>query len=457
MPLIIVLIQHLIARGEVRGAMACLDLLQQAPDPPADLLMSQANLRFALGDIDGARSMAENGIAKGANSPSDWHLYAMLLQFGGELDKATDILERCLQRWPQFGDAAVVLVNLRKQKPESNKLAYLEKQAAQLEGTQDAEQKFFRAEFSYALFKALDDIGRHDDAWRALELANQLMSELNPYDADAEEALTDALIELPGKLPDQDDARTIEGPCPIFIVGMPRSGTTLLDRMLSSHSAIASAGEIIDFWRQLHWVADVVPARSQGLHSIIKKAEALDYRALGERYLRQTQWRAGGKAFYIDKLPANIQMVAFIRRALPQAPILHMVREPMDTCFSNYKAMFGNVSSYSYRLASLAHYYRQYERLVDAWHKRLPGAMLDVRYSNLVSDSANTLSSVMKHCGLAMEAACLTPEKNASPVATPSSAQVRESVHTRGIDQWHRYAAELEPLRRMIESGHSKG
>jgi tetratricopeptide (TPR) repeat protein len=176
MPLIIVLIQHLIARGEMGGAMACLDLLRQAPDPPADLLMSQAHLRFAMGDIGGALSLAGKAVAKGADSPSDWHLYAMLLQFDGELDKATDILERCLSRWPQFGDAAVVLINLRKQKPGSNKLAYLEKQAALLDEAQGAEQKFLRAEFSYALFKTLDDIGRHDEAWQSLELANRLMS-----------------------------------------------------------------------------------------------------------------------------------------------------------------------------------------------------------------------------------------------------------------------------------------
>lgn len=451
-PLIVDLVQHLVARGEIVAARSCLDLLAQAPDPPAELLSAQAQLRFGIGDIGLARDLAARAIAKGADAPDDWQLYAMLLQFEGALDEARAILQRSLQRWPDFGDAAMVLVNLRKQKPETQQLAYLEEQSALLEDARTAEQKFAKAEFAYSRFKTLDDLGRYEEAWRALDQCNTLMAELNPYDAAAEEALADALVELPAKLPASTTNGPLSGPTPIFIVGMPRSGTTLLDRMLSSHSAVTSAGEIVDFWRQLHWVADVVPARVRGLLSIIDKAGDLDYRRLGERYLRQTQWRAQGKAFYIDKLPANIQMVAFIRRALPHAPILHMVRDPMDTCFSNFKAMFGNVSSYSYRLDSLAHYYKQYSRLVEAWHRQMPGAMLDVPYASLVSDPAGTLGEVMEHCGLAMEEACLAPEKNAAPVATPSSAQVRESIHRRGVDQWRHYEAQLDPLRRLLEA-----
>jgi len=455
-PLIVDLIMHLVARGEIVAARACLDLLAQAPNPPAELLIAQAQLRFGIGDISIARDLVARAIAEGADAPDDWHLYALLLQFEGAMDEATAVLQRCLQRWPQFGDAAMVLVNLRKQKPETQRLAYLEEQYARIDDASSADQKFVKAEFAYSRFKTLDDLGRHDEAWHALDQCNTLMAELNPYDSATEEALTDALIELPRLLPAETTSNSFEGPTPIFIVGMPRSGTTLLDRMLSSHSAVSSAGEIIDFWRQLHWVADVIPDRAQGLLSIIDKASDLDCRRLGERYLRQTQWRAQGKAFYVDKLPANIQMVAFIRRALPHAPILHMVREPMDTCFSNFKAMFGNVSSYSYQLDALAHYYRQYSRLVDAWHQQLPGAMLDVPYASLVSDPASTLDRVLKHCGLPMEEACLAPEKNASPVATPSSAQVRESIHRRGVDQWRHYEAQLEPLQRLLQAASAR-
>jgi hypothetical protein len=453
-PFIIKVAQRLVAVGETLAARRCLDLLAQAPAPPPELLVGQAHLRFMLGEIAPARTLMERAIAAGIDSPGELHLYAMLLQFSGDINLACTVLEGCLERWPHFGDAAMVLVNLRKQKPDANRLDSVQEQLQQLPpDSKDPGAMFVRAEFEYAQFKILDDLKRQEEAWPALARCNALMHELNPYDADGEAAVTDALIRLPPSHPSEArSAPEFDGPVPIFVVGMPRSGTTLIDRMLSAHSDVVSAGEIIDFWRQLHWSADVTPARSDGLLKIIQRSADIDYAELGARYLKQTQWRAQGRKYYIDKLPANIQMVAFIRRALPHAPILHMVRDPVDTCFSNFKAMFGNVSSYSYDLQALAHFYNQYARLTRHWHERWPGAMLDVSYASLVRDPESTLRDVLEHCGLTLEEGCLHPELNASPVATPSSAQVRESIHTRGLDQWRPYAKQLEPLRAAIGS-----
>ncbi|HJW05859.1 MAG TPA: sulfotransferase [Rhodanobacter sp.] len=452
--LIIGVARRLAAFGEILAARRCLDLLTQAPAPPPELLVAQAHLRFSIGEIASAKALMEQAIAGGSDSPGELQLHAMLLQFSGDIDRAQAVLERCLERWPHFGDAAMALVNLRKQTPEANLLDSVQEQLRRLSRDDiDPGIRFVRAEFEYAQFKILDDLGRHEEAWPALARCNASMHDLNPYDAAAEVAVTDALISMTASdsKVGMPSTPTPAGPIPIFIVGMPRSGTTLLDRMLSGHSQVASAGEIIDFWRQLHWMADVPPAASQGLLEMIRRSKAIGYAELGARYLRQTQWRAQGRAYYIDKLPANIRMVGFIRKALPHAPILHMVRDPLDTCFSNFKAMFGNISPYSYDLQALAHYYGQYARLARHWHAGLPGAMLDVPYASLVRDPETTLRRVLEHCGLTWEEGCLRPELNASSVATPSSAQVREAIHTRGFDQWKNYAKQLQPLRLALD------
>ncbi len=454
-PLLVQLAQHLIASGEVVTARRCLDFLAEAPDPPSDVWLAQAHIRFSLGEVAMARKFLERALAAGADDPDDHHMHAMLLQFTGDIEGACTVLEQCLERWPHYGDAAVVLVNLRKQKPEANRLRHVEEQLSRLSlDPPRLDQKFVRADFEYARFKILDDLDRCEEAWSSLERCNALMQELNPYDREGEEAVTEALVNMPfASHAHVPGAPGPGGPVPIFIVGMPRSGTTLLDRMLSSHSDVTAAGELIEFWRQLHWVADVPPAKTQSLCRITGRHDQIDFDELGRRYLEQSQWRAQGRGFYVDKLPANVQMVEFIKRALPHAPILNMVRDPMDVCFSNLKAMFGNIAPFSYSMDAMAHYYRQYARLCDYWRTRSSDLMLDVSYARLVREPEDVMREVLAYCGLGLQEACLHPERNAQPVATPSSAQVRQAIHTRGLGQWRRYAGQLRPLEDALRSG----
>lgn len=449
-PLIAELAWRLSIQGEILAARACLDHLERAPDPPAAILAEQAHLRWMLGEIATARSQMDRAVAAGIATRGEHYLNAMLFQFIGKIAEAEQALHACLQRWPDYGDAAVVLVNLRKQTPENNHLQFLRKSLDRMPANStDARIRFIRAEFESAIFKVLDDLGRYDEAWAALARCNQVMHELNPYDAAGEAAVTDALIRAtPSEASGAAAAPARgDGPTPIFIVGMPRSGSTLLDHMLSSHSDVASAGEINDFRRQLHWVADVPAIDTQSLIKVIERSADLDFSELGARYLKQTQWRAQGRRFYIDKLPINVRMVPFIRRALPHAPILHLTRDSMDVCYSNLKVMFGSASPYCYDMQTLAHYHKQYVRLTDHWHAALPGAVLDVSYAALVSEPEATMRKVLEHCGLDIEADCLHPERNTAPVATPSSAQVREPIHARNLGQWRRYEKYLEPLR----------
>ena len=176
------------------------------------------------------------------------------------------------------------------------------------------------------------------------------------------------------------------------------------------------------------------------------------YPELGRRYLAQTQWRAQGRRFYVDKLPPNWMLVGHLRRALPRAKVLHLVRDPMDVCFSNWRALFGDAYAYSYDFESLARHHAQYRRLMAHWHRVHPGFVLDVPYANLVNDTETICRRVLAFCGLPFEADCLDHTRNRSSVSTLSSAQVREPIHARGIGEWRRYATPLEPLRRLLEA-----
>lgn len=449
------LVQRLCFSGEIEAARACLDRLEGMSHVSSEMLLSQAHLRWTLGEFQRSKELLERALAAGADSPDDHHFHATLLQITGDIEQAGQVLESCLRRWPAFGSAAVALSNLRKQTPETQHVEFLRRQFERFPANSDnPDVRFLRAQFAAALFKELEDLGQYGAAWEALAHSNALMHQLNPYDAKGETAITEALLEASGRISQGgvSSAWKPEGPIPIFVVGMPRSGTTLLDRMLSQHSQVASAGEINDMLRQLHWATDVVPAGVPGMLEAVRRSRTIDFQELGARYLQQTQWRAQGRSYYVDKLPGNIQMVPFIRRALPHAPILHMVRDPMDVCFSNFKAMFGNVSAYSYDQQALGHYYGLYKRMVEHWHATLPGAMLDVPYDELVSNTENVLRRVLEHCGLPMERDCLYPERNKAPVATPSNIQVREPIHARAIGQWRHYAAPLQPLRAMLDA-----
>jgi tetratricopeptide (TPR) repeat protein len=448
--LIFQLVRRLYFSGEILAARACLDDPGLANHTSAPMLAEQAQLRWMLGEIAQAKALSDRAMAAGVDTPDAYYLCAMLSQFSGNIDESDGLLETCLRRWPRFGDAAVALANLRKQTPQKNHVGLLEERLRCIPHDSGAHaDRFARAGFESALFKELDDLGHHDQAWQALMRSNALMHALNPYDAAGEAAVTDAIIHASEAIgaTGAESAPAFDGPIPIFIVGMPRSGTTLLDRMLSSHSQIVSAGEINDFRRQLRWMTDVPPSGTQGMVKALHRSPGIRFAELGARYLKQTQWRAQGRKYYIDKLPINIRMVHLIHRALPHAPILHMVRDPMDVCFSNFKAMLGHASAYSYDMQALAHYYGQYARLAAYWRTAIPHAVLDVSYPSLVRDTEATLGRVLAHCGLDLEEACLHPEHNEAPVATPSSAQVREPVYTRSLGQWQDYAKQLEPLR----------
>jgi tetratricopeptide (TPR) repeat protein len=444
---ILQIVLTLLQVGETVLARRCLDHPAIARCRDGVALARLAGARQMLGDHHEALQLLDRAKALGHDNADFRYIRAVQLLFNGNADQAEDELNTCLRMGSTYGRASVTLARLHKQTRGANHVDYIRAQLRHV--TQGSED---HAAFEYALYKELEDLGDYDAAWAALERGSALMFARLQYDAAWESRIVDGLKALcgPGFLSAQSRASQ-PGPQPIFIIGMPRSGTTVLDRILGNHSQVVSAGELGDFARALRWGADHKSLQPVD-ETILERAAQIDFDQVGARYLAQAQWRAAGKKHFVDKLPINWMQAGFIHRALPGARILHMSREPMDTCFSNFRAFFGVGYAYSYNFDALASHYTHYRRVIDHWHEAMPGQILDVPYSRLVADTESVTREVLDFCGLAYEADCVELDRNTAPVATLSSQQVREPIHQRAIGEWQRYARQLEPLRVAIRA-----
>ena len=441
------LARRLLALGEIEAFVRCAETIERSGCQSIPVLAEMARMLVSARRPAEALGLLRRARGLGLNTPATRYLEGVSLLQCGELDAAEAELEACVLARPMFARAHWALAKLRAQTPARNHVERLERLLRDGGGAQPADLPHLL----FALFKELDDLGEPQRAWDALERGCRARRRLLEFDSAAEGLLFDRLRSVcSGRFLEGVASDPAPGPVPIFIVGMPRSGTTVLERVLGNHSAVADAGELGDFSRQMRWVANA-PGPTRLDLALLDRAMSLDYGLIGRRYLEHTQWRAAGRPFFTDKLPANFMQIGFIRRALPQARILHLVRDPMDVCFSNLKELFAGAYPHSYDLIELADHYGRYRRLLAHWHEHLPGCVLDVSYEQLATDPERTARRILAFCGLAWEDDCIAIERRTTPVATASSTQVREPIHSAAIGNWQRYARQLEPLRQRLQ------
>jgi tetratricopeptide (TPR) repeat protein len=371
---------------------------------------------------------------------------ATVHRFLGDFTHAAADFEAALRISPQDAGTLSALVELRRQTAERNSVPALQSAL-----TATAPKSKDAALLHFALAKSFEDLGDTAQCWRHLNAGNAIERAHIDYNPTNDRAIIERIMaafpDPEGYTTDTTDER------PIFIVGLPRTGTTLVERILGSHSEVHAAGELPALLDALSAVAGpLMHTRPWAWLEFAATLGRLDGAAVAAQYLSGVRARRGTTSRFTDKQPANYLYCGPILRAFPHAAVVHLTRHPLAACYAIYKARFDNGYPFSYDLTELADFYIGYRRLMAHWHRVFPGRILDVAYEDLVKDQQAATGRLLHYVGLPFEDACLDFHLNPAASTTASSVQVRQPLYQTSLDQWRCYAAELAPLRARLET-----
>ncbi len=369
--------------------------------------------------------------------------------FLGRIDEAKEIFTRLLQKHPGH---------------QRNHLTYARLEKATDTTHIDAMKKILRSTnlppdrnvfMYYAIGKEYEDLERWNEAFEYFRKAGDGISSVAEYDINKDIGLIDTIIEVCNADWLADGAPEIAASAysadPIFIVGLPRTGTTLTDRILSSHSKVSSVGET-QFMQMVLRRESGVDSEDKMTPQMIEAAAKLDIKIIGDGYMDMLNYRLGDESMFVDKLPFNLLYVGFIAKAFPKARIIHIKRNPMDSCFAMYKQVFTWAYKFSYTLEGLGQFYIAYRRLLEHWKATLGDRLIEIEYEAIVSDQEHQTRRLLEKVGLDFEEDCLNFDQSTAASSTASSVQVREKIHTRSVERWKRYEKQLRPLSEYLEN-----
>jgi tetratricopeptide (TPR) repeat protein len=314
----------------------------------------------------------------------------------------------------------------------------------ELHRSQDTLDARSRILLNYSLGRISDRRDEAEQAFQHYLEANNTQSSLSPYSAEDNRERFSAIESAFSKEFFLANPRVgSDSSCPIFIVGMPRSGTSLVEQILSSHPQVFGAGELDDFDAFAHRLEVIL---SKPFFEEIADFKPSTFERFAGRYLAKIKALSHGAERVTDKMPQNFRYIGLIKLAFPNAKIIHCRRNPIDTCLSLFTNIFGGVHPYSHELSNLAYYYRDYARLMQHWHAALPFRIYDVQYEDIVGDSENEIRALLNFCELPFDQGCLEFHKNKRVVATASATQVRRPMYQDSIQRWTRYGKQLAPL-----------
>jgi len=421
-------------------------LLAVEPDNP-NFLILKGTVLVRMGRHPEAMEIYERVLKDYPNQARAQMNYGHTLKTVGRLEQAIAAYRKCIELSPGIGEAYWNLANLKTFRFTEADIDLMRSQVTNEDGDADDQ-----AHIAFALGKALEDREEFEESFRFYKRGNAIRGIKHRHHAKINVFNTARQI----KTLDADffEARKGYGcpaPDPIFIVGLPRAGSTLLEQILASHSQVEGTAELTDIIAISRRLAEKTRKNPAGKYpEILTQLPPDRFRELGESYLETTRIQRHDTPFFIDKMPNNFQHIGLIHLILPNAKIIDARRHPMACCFSGFKQLFARGQTFTYSLEDIGRYYRDYVILMDHWDRVLPGRVLRVEYEDMVADTENQIRRLLDYCGLPFEEACLRFYETKRAIRTPSAEQVRQPIYTQGLEQWRNYEAYLGPLKEAL-------
>ena len=422
-------------------------LLAKDPRNPGYKAIKAAALSF-IGEYDRAMGLFEQLLKAHPQNPKGWMSFGHVLKTTGRQAESIAAYRKSITQLPSLGEAYWSLANLKTFRFTDDDLAAMRAQIARTDiGDED------RFHLHFALGKALEDAGAYAESFEHYTKANALRRKSQPYHREQTEKFTGRLRSVYTR----EFFETREGagsmaPDPIFIVGLPRSGSTLIEQILASHSQVEGTMELHDIAQITRELGKWALANEDDSYPEVVADLPLErFRELGEEYIRRTRiQRKLNRPFFIDKMPNNFFHAGFIHLILPNAKIIDARRHPLGCCLSGFKQHFARGQAFSYGLEDIGHYYADYVSLMAHYDVAMPGRVHRVIYEELVADPERQVRALLEYCGLSFEAACLRFYENDRAVRTPSSEQVRQPIYRDATDHWQNFEPWLDPLKNAL-------
>jgi len=395
---------------------------------------------------DAAYPLCKRAIELDSYNPEAHRRLALTCRLIGKLDEAVNAAEIVLRFDPHDYEMIGLRSAVSTATKQKNHVAELEKLLAA--GCRNA---LGGARVAYALATECEETGESERSFAYLEAGARFKRQTIKYDIKAELDTFKTVQETFTAEALADADKGFETKEPIFILGLPRTGSTLVERIISSHSAVHSAGELQHFsGAVMEEVRKLGPIADQA--DLIRKSLQTDPATVGRRYLERTRSFTGHTQYFADKQPVNYVMIGLIHCALPNATIIHLRRTPMDACYAVYKFLFNEAYAWSYDLNEIAQYYVGYRQLMVHWRAVLPGRIIDIAYEDVVEDLVGEARRLIAHLGLKWEPACLEFHESEAATMTGSAAQVRKKIYSSSVGRWRDYEGQLKPLADALEA-----